>query len=195
MAQTSTLIDQAIEFAAHAHAGQRQEADGSPFIAHPLEVAGLLRHRGLPDEVLAAALLHDVVENTDVELGDIRKRFGPRVAELVQALTESRDIADYEARKAELRQRIVAAGPEAAAIFAADKVAKLRDLRAGLRQDPRAFCERVGDSLEPKLRHYEQTLRALREAPYDVPLLDELERELTAFQEELAAARARNGSD
>jgi (p)ppGpp synthase/HD superfamily hydrolase len=195
MAQTSTLIDQAIEFAARVHAGQRQDADDAPFIAHPLEVAALLRHRGLSDEVLAAAVLHDVVENTGVEPAEIRERFGPRVAELVQTLTEDREIEEYDERKADLRRRIVEEGPDAAAVFAADKVAKLRDLRAGLRDDADAFCRRVGDSLEPKLGHYEETLRALRQAPYDVPLLDELERELTAFREELASARGRGGSD
>jgi (p)ppGpp synthase/HD superfamily hydrolase len=193
MARTSTLIDQAIEFATRVHAGQRQDADASPFISHPLEAAGLLRHRGYPEEVLAAAILHDVVENTDVSLHELRERFGPRVAELVATLTEDRSIDDYEQRKAELRRRVVDAGPEAAAIFAADKVAKLRDLRAGLREDGPAFCARQGDALDRKLRHYEETLRALREAPYDVPLLDELEHELTSFRRELAQMRGQSG--
>jgi (p)ppGpp synthase/HD superfamily hydrolase len=194
MTQTSTLVDQSVEFATRAHEGQRQEADCSPFISHPLQVAELLRDRGLPDEVLAAAVLHDVVENTDVELGEIRRRFGDRVAELVRALSEDPEIEDYGERKADLRGRIVAAGPEAAAIFAADKVSKLRELRSGLRQDPDGFSARVGDSLERRLDHHEATLRELSEAPYEVPLLDELEHELSAFREELAAARARGGS-
>jgi (p)ppGpp synthase/HD superfamily hydrolase len=193
MAQTSTLIDQATEFAARAHAGQRQEADDSPYISHPLEAAAFLRHRGYPDEVLAATVLHDVVENTAVDLSEIRERFGPRVAELVQALTEDESIESYEERKAEHRGRIVAAGPEAAAIDAADKLAKLRDMRAGLRQDPRAFSERAGSSLERKLDHYEKTLHALREAPYDVPLVDKLERELRDFREDLGAPQAQDG--
>jgi (p)ppGpp synthase/HD superfamily hydrolase len=194
MTQTSTLVDQAVEFATRAHEGQRQEADCSPFIVHPLEVGELLRDRGLPDEVLAAAVLHDVVENTDVTLEEIRGRFGDRVAELVRTLSEDPEIEDYGEQKADHRRRIVAAGPEAAAIFAADKVSKLRELRSGLRQDPEGFCARVGDSLERKLGHYEATLRELRAAPYEVPLLDELEHELSAFREEIAAARAWGGS-
>jgi (p)ppGpp synthase/HD superfamily hydrolase len=192
MPETSTLIDQAIELAARAHAGQRQEADDTPFISHPLEAAALLRHRGLSDDVLAAAVLHDVVENTDVDLTEIRERFGPRVAELVQALTDDETLEDYHEQKADLRRRVVEAGPEAAAIFAADKVAKLRDMRAGLREDPQAFCERAGDSLERKLEHYDDTLRDLRAAPYDVPLIDELDRELRGFRAEFAVAQAQD---
>ena len=57
----------ALEFAAARHAGQRRDADLAPFILHPLEVAQLLRGRDYPDYVVAAGVLHDVIEDTDAD--------------------------------------------------------------------------------------------------------------------------------
>jgi (p)ppGpp synthase/HD superfamily hydrolase len=70
--------------------------------------------------VVAAALLHDVLEDTETSPDDLRRRFGAGVADLVGALTESSAIADYERRKAALRGQAVEAGTDAATIFAAD---------------------------------------------------------------------------
>ena len=82
------LTRSALEFASAHHEGQRREADSAPFILHPLEVAQLLRARGYGDEVIAAAALHDVVEDTDVEPAELEQRFGRTVARLVEVLTE-----------------------------------------------------------------------------------------------------------
>jgi len=57
----------ALGFAVKRHAGQRRELDDAPFMAHPLEVASLLYETGYPDHVVAAGLLHDVLEDTDTE--------------------------------------------------------------------------------------------------------------------------------
>ena len=72
------LTRSALEFAAARHDGQRRDADSAPFILHPLEVAQLLRGRGYRDAIVAAAVLHDVVEDTDVEPAELERRFGPR---------------------------------------------------------------------------------------------------------------------
>ena len=90
----------------------------------------MLRNRGYDDEVLAAALLHDAVEDTSTTLDELSERFGPRVCALVAALSEDPAIAGYEERKAALREQVAAAGEDVAAIYAADKVAKARELRA-----------------------------------------------------------------
>src|SRR4051794_3440696 len=66
----------ALEFAAARHSGQRRDADEAPFILHPLEVAQLLKGRGYPDHVIAAAVLHDVVEDTPVEFSELERQFG-----------------------------------------------------------------------------------------------------------------------
>ena len=94
-------------------------------IDHPAEVE-LLHDAGYDDEVVAAALLHDVIEDTDTDLTEVGDRFGPRVAELVCVMTEDASIEPYEERKAEHRARVSDHSARAAAIYAADKLAKTR---------------------------------------------------------------------
>ena len=89
-------------------------------------------------------------------------------------MTEDEGIESYEERKAEHRARVTAHGPRAAAIYAADKLAKMPHLRA----DP-------GSASERQLAHYQQTLETLSAAHPDLPFLGDLEQELAA----LAVAR------
>lgn len=97
----------AYEFAASAHAGQTR-LSGEPFVVHCVEVARMLSDLGLDPHTVAAALLHDVVEDTKVALGDLRESFGAEVARLVDGVTKlgyidtmskmgSRDIERQEA--------------------------------------------------------------------------------------------------
>ena len=121
------ITRRALEFAAARHTGQRRAADQAPFILHPLEVAQLLRGREYPDEVVAAGVLHDVIEDAGVGHAELEERFGQHVAALVSAVTEPTAEGDYRERKAALRDSVANAEPDAVAIYAADKVAKLRD--------------------------------------------------------------------
>ena len=85
----SSLLASAYAFADEAHRGQHDEADGSPYIEHPIAVARLLHEAGFDEAVVAAGLLHDTVEGTDVEIDDVRRRFGDDVAELVAAMNQA----------------------------------------------------------------------------------------------------------
>src|SRR4051812_28620146 len=123
------LVQAAYEFAVRAHADQTQDSDGAPYIDHVVAVGRMLSDVRCADHAVAAGLLHDVVEKTGVTETQIRARFGPRVAELVAAVTEPADIDDYEARKAALREQVVAADDDARAIFAADKAYNAASLR------------------------------------------------------------------
>ncbi|MDA0169468.1 HD domain-containing protein [Solirubrobacter taibaiensis] len=156
------------------HASQRRTFDNAPFIVHPLEVASMLSARGYEDDVVAAGLLHDVVEQADVSLADVRERFGGRVADLVAAVTEDEGIADYDARKAALRERMAAAGPQAHAIYAADKIAKVRELRAQ--------AMRTAEIDPQQLAHYELSLDALALVAPGLPMVDQLAFELWALR-------------
>jgi (p)ppGpp synthase/HD superfamily hydrolase len=170
-AQGSRLIAEAYEIAVDAHHGLRRRNDTN--IDHPAAVARLLHHEGFDDEVVAAALLHDVVEDTDTEMEEIVERFGPGVGELVDVMTEDASIEPYEARKAEHRARVARHSYRAAAIYAADKLAKTRALRRD-----------GGPVSDTRLRHYRQTLIELREADPELPFLVELEEGLRALDAE-----------
>jgi len=82
-----TLIRRAYEFSEHAHVGQRRSS-GEPFIEHCHEVALILAEMHLDSATIAAALLHDVVEDTRYTLDDLRERFGEEVADLVDGVTK-----------------------------------------------------------------------------------------------------------
>jgi (p)ppGpp synthase/HD superfamily hydrolase len=78
--------------AVKAHEGQIRELTGSPFIVHPLAVMGILRTFRVKDEdVLIAAVLHDVVEDSSIELEEVEENFGNRVANLVNQATKKED--------------------------------------------------------------------------------------------------------
>ena len=164
----------ALEFAAERHAGQRRDADRAPFILHPLEVAQLLRSCDYPDQVVAAGVLHDVIEDTDTGYGDLEQRFGPQVTMLVRAVSDPPGGGDYAERKSRLRDSVGQANAEAAAIYAADKIAKARELRLGL------VGRRELDS--DKLDHYWASLELLEDRLGHHPLVRQLRFELEALQ-------------
>jgi (p)ppGpp synthase/HD superfamily hydrolase len=140
---------------------------GETGVEHPVAVAELLSERGLDETVIAAALLHDTVEDTPLSTNEISEAFGTEVATLVAEMTENPGIESYPARKAEARSRVMR-HRRAAAIYAADKLANTRELLAsheGVRGE--------------KLDHYIKTLRLLSDGRPDLPFLSELSEELT----------------
>jgi (p)ppGpp synthase/HD superfamily hydrolase len=161
---------EAVGFARDKHAGQVRQADGAPFIQHPLEVAVLLYQDGARDEVIAAGALHDVLEKTDATAYELSVRFGRRIGEIVRAMTEDPTVAGYARRKAALREQVAAAGTDALTVFAADKLSKVREQR---------LC--AGDVTpmrRRKVKHYRHCLALLQERLPGEPLVREFQREL-----------------
>jgi len=164
----SDFLRSAYELARSAHHGPAREGDTE--IDHPVAVAQLLDEAGFDEHVVAAALLHDVVEDTSLDLDAIAEPFGPDIARLVAEMTEDSGIEPYEERKAEHRSR-VSQDRRAAAIYAADKLATTRGL------------ESADDVAPQKLQHYLQTLETLRETNPDLPFLADLREELSGLVE------------
>ena len=79
------MIQKAAEFAAHAHAGALRKGSKLPYIVHPREVAMIVAMMTEDPEVIAAAYLHDVIEDAGVRYEELEEQFGKRVADLVQA--------------------------------------------------------------------------------------------------------------
>lgn len=182
--ERSDLVKEALETARKAHAGQIRtgSSDGMPFVEHPIAVAERLAGHRFDDEVLAAALLHDVVEKGSVERDEVRERFGDRVADLVEALTEDASIASYEDRKAEHRRRVANSSPAALAIFAADKltnVAMLRETFALIGED--GVSEELQVSLDLKIYVWEADLEMLFDQAPEMALTDEFAEEMVAL--------------
>jgi (p)ppGpp synthase/HD superfamily hydrolase len=173
----------ALAYAERMHAGQ-QRADATPFILHPLEVASLLFDNGAPDYLVAAGVMHDLIEKTDASAADLRERFGPRITGLVLAVSDDAEITGYAKRKAALRQQVTGAGDEALTLFAADKLSKVRELRRESAADSEisATSGRVRELRTRRLKHYDRSLTLLQERLPESPLVRKLSDELAGLR-------------
>ena len=126
------IISKAMHFAVDAHKGERRKGDGEPLVLHAMEAASVVATLTKDENVIAASVLHDTVEDSDVTLDTIRAEFGSRVAELVAAETENkrRDIpADisWKIRKEEAIEVLKNTNDTAVKmIFLGDKLSNMR---------------------------------------------------------------------
>lgn len=125
------LLDRAIILAVRAHAGQERRGKGFPYVVHPLEAVAIVATMTADQELLAAAALHDTVEDTALTLDDIRSGFGDRVASLVE--TESDIVVEgmsrrdsWFIRKQAAVARLAAASRDAKIVALGDKLSNMR---------------------------------------------------------------------
>ena len=132
------LIMKAYELAANKHKDQKR-GSGEPYIIHPLNVAYILADTGLDESTISAALLHDIVEDTDVTDADLRKEFGDEIADMVAGVTKLGEVQIFsvEERQAEdYRKMFLAMGKDIRVILIklADRLHNMRTLKY-LRRD------------------------------------------------------------
>ena len=127
----TAFLDRAIIFAVKAHAGTERRGKGFPYIVHPMEAMEIVATMTPDQELLAAAALHDTVEDTSVTIEDIRAQFGDRVASLVQSesdvFIEGKSEEDsWHERKQAAMDRLAAASHEAKMVALGDKLSNMR---------------------------------------------------------------------
>jgi (p)ppGpp synthase/HD superfamily hydrolase len=190
-AAESELIGKALEMAERAHAGQtRNGSGGMAYIHHPVAVAELLAEHGFAEETVAAALLHDVVEDSEASVEDVAARFGERVAQLVAALTEDESIEPFERRKDAHRRHVEEVGGDALAIYAADKLSNIRVLRRALASEGESAGEEFEAPLDVKERVWTADLEMLRREAPELPFVDDLASELAKLREARVRTRS-----
>ena len=175
------LLDRAIIFAVHAHAGTERRGKGFPYIVHPMEAMEIVATMTTDQELLAAAALHDTVEDTDVTVEQIRAEFGDRVASLVA--DESEDLPEGMSDEESWHDRKQAAIDHLAKASHDAKIVALGDKLSNIRAIARDYAE-IGDALwsrfhakDPKDHewHYRGLADALRELS-DTAAYQEFER-------------------
>ena len=127
----TTILDRAIVFAVRAHAGTERRGKGFPYIVHPMEAVEIVATMTNDQELLAAAVLHDTVEDTDTTIEQIRAEFGDRVASFVAAESDephqSRDsIENWRKRKQAAMDRLASASRDAKMVALGDKLSNMR---------------------------------------------------------------------
>lgn len=125
------LLDRAIVFAVKAHAGTERRGKGFPYIVHPLEAVAIVATMTSDQELLAAAALHDTMEDTDVTAAEIEAEFGPRVAALVVSETdrlipEMSEAESWHARKRSAIEHLKSASMETKMVALGDKLSNMR---------------------------------------------------------------------
>ena len=127
----TSVLDKAIVFAVKAHAGTERRGKDFPYIVHPMEAVSIVATMTSDQELLAAAALHDTVEDTDVTLDDIRREFGSRVAKLVEeesdVFMEGVSASDsWHVRKQIAMDRLLRASRDAKMVALGDKLSNAR---------------------------------------------------------------------
>jgi guanosine-3',5'-bis(diphosphate) 3'-pyrophosphohydrolase len=191
-AARAKLIARALAKATEAHAGQiRNGSGGLPYIEHPRMVAATLAARDYGDETLAAALLHDVVEDSDTTVEQLRAEFGDEVADLVAALSDDESIEPYRERKDEHRARVAHVDGDALAIYSADKLTNMTTLHAAIEAEGMRVADEYDVPIGLKLEVWEADAAMLRHEAPDLPLLDPLDLAISRLAADLRAAAPR----
>ena len=162
----SPLVEKALRVAARAHCGHARKGSDLPYITHPAGVALILLRAGFDDDaILAAALLHDAVEDTDYSVRQLAAEFPPRVAQYVAILTERK--LDEQGRKRSWQERkdehiaaVRLAPLEARAIVLADKLHNLASIVYDLAENERDVWERFNAPRERVLRYHREMIAA-----------------------------------
>ena len=127
----TALFDRAARYAIEAHADTERRGKGFPYIIHPMEAAAIVSTITSDPEILAAAILHDVIEDTDRTVEDLRAEFGDRIAELVAAESDDpmahlSEEASWHARKQAAIDRLANAPHDAKIVAMGDKLSNMR---------------------------------------------------------------------
>lgn len=153
------LISKAMHFAIDAHKGERRKGEGEPMVLHAMETAAIVSSMTRDEEVIAAAVLHDTVEDSGILLSEIEVAFGVRVATLVAAETENkrRDFPPEESWKLRKEEAIaVVQNTEDMAvkmIFLGDKLSNMRSFYNLKQRLGNAMWERFHQK-DPEAHHW-----------------------------------------
>ncbi len=188
----SPRLGEALKFAAGAFHATHRKGSRIPYLTHLLAVTALVGENGGDEDQLIAAVLHDYLEDIPEASADVLKeRFGPRVAGMVEALSEKRGNPKpvWEVRKKEYLERLKAAPPEIKLISACDKLHNLRSVRQALRKEGDVVWERFTRGREGTLWYYGKVVEALSRG-WNHDILAELRAEVAGLLAEAGASRA-----
>ena len=170
----TTLLDRAIVFAVRAHAGTERRGKGFPYIVHPMEAVEIVATMTPDQELLAAAALHDTVEDTDVTIEQIREEFGDRIASLVASesdiVLEGLPAEDsWHARKQAAIDRLARASHDAKIVALGDKLSNMRAITRDYAQQGDRLWN-IFHAKDPKDHewHYRGLADALSELHYTI---------------------------
>jgi (p)ppGpp synthase/HD superfamily hydrolase len=174
------LYQTALKIAIEAHVGQIRKHDGSAYVVHPIMVARILDKAGFDEVTVAAALVHDVLEDTTVTEDELRAALGDDVVSIVTAVSEDTTLP-WEERKEAYVRSVVAGGESVWAVSVADKIHNASDLLQHHEMIGSDVWNVFNRGKEKKI-WFERLLHSELSKVWMHPLLDSYEQKITALE-------------
>lgn len=178
-------LDEALAFVADAFRGRSRKGSGVPYLAHLLQVMVTVAEHGGDEDLMIAALLHDYLEDIEgSDIGELRRRFGDRVARIVEALSDSttHPKPPWQDRKTLFIASIAQEPAEVRLVCAADKLHNARSTCRDLLAQGEATWSRFRATRDQSLWYYREVTLALGQG-WSHPLLTELESQVAVLHE------------
>lgn len=174
------IVDKAIVFAAKVHRNQMRKGTDIPYITHPFAVGMMLQRANCSEEVIAAGILHDTLEDTDTTFEELKDEFGLRIANLVQSASEQDKSLPWEVRKQHTIEHIKDASLEELQVIVADKLHNLQTIHEDLDVMGDAIWQRFNRGKREQHWYYSSIVKALSRRKREFPLIGDLEEEVKA---------------
>jgi (p)ppGpp synthase/HD superfamily hydrolase len=164
------LYERALKLAIKAHDGQKRKHDGSAYVTHPIMVARFVEQAGFSEAAVAAALVHDVLEDTSVTEAELRAELGDEVVDIVTLVSEDTTLP-WEERKEAYVKKVVTAGESVWAVSVSDKIHNASDfIKFHAQAGPDAW--KVFNRGKEKKLWFERLLHSELAKVWQHPLLD-----------------------
>jgi len=174
------LIEKAMRIAVLAHQRQKRKVDGLPYIVHPFMVALKLARYNFPDNVIAGALVHDVLEDTHFPEEKLKKELGKKIFKIVKLVTQDQSLP-WEEKKRKYIKNLKRAPNEAKAIVIADKIHNLESLLIAYQEQGPKIWGKFKRGRDKIIWFQEEVLKTIKES-WKHPLVKEYENLITKLK-------------
>jgi len=179
------IVEKALQLASKLHEGQYRKNTDIPYITHPVAVGMLLVKNGYSEEIVAAGILHDTVEDTPITLEEIKKEFGENIAEIVEGSSEPNKSLSWKERKEHTIDFLKTASEDIHAVVCADKLHNIRSIIRDYEQVGEEVWGRFNAGKEQQKWYYKNIVESLgSQSTFD--LLTELRNEVNKLFRETA---------
>lgn len=174
------IVEQALIAASKSHRNQCRKNSDIPYITHPVTVGMMLIKAGYEDDIVAAGILHDTVEDTDLTMMDIQREFGPRIAKIVEGCSEPNKSLPWKERKEHTIEFLRTANEEIRVVACADKLHNIRSIVQDHEQIGDSVWDRFNAGKDQQAWYYTNIVESLGYLS-SFPLLKELQTEVNLF--------------
>ena len=171
-------IEKAFQFALNKHEGQYRKGTNIPYITHPFAVAMILKHHEYSDDVVAAGLLHDTLEDTETTEQEVMEQFGETVLELVRGASEEDKTLSWEERKRHTIETLPLNNMDQLAVIVADKLHNLRSIQEEIDKTGDAVWGRFNRGKREQSWYYTSIANALKPVMKNMRLARKLDAEV-----------------